>query len=77
MQHVLEHNIRNPPEGPDGQLVADFVLRLLPEAPPLQDLFDTLLEVVRDDSRWPRVKDAALTAIVTTAGMLTTMGRVS
>ena len=64
MQHVLERNIRNPPDGPDGQLVADFVLRLLPEAPPLADLLDTLLKVVHDDSRWPRVKHAALTAIV-------------
>ena len=64
MQPVLEQNIRNPPDGPDGQLVADFVLRLLPEAPPLADLSDTLLEAVRDDNRWPRVKGASLTAII-------------
>ena len=64
MKPVLERNIRNPPDGPDGQLVADFVLRLLPEAPPLADLSDTLLEAVRDEDRWPRVKNAAMTAII-------------
>ena len=64
MKPVLERNIRRPPDGPDGQLVTDFVLRLLPEAPPLANLSDTLLEVVRDEDRWPRVKNAAMTAII-------------
>lgn len=64
MKPVLEQNIRNPPDDPDGQLVVDFALRLLPEAPPLADLSDSLLEVVRDGDRWPRVKNAAMTAII-------------
>ncbi len=63
-KHVLEQNIRKPPDGPDGELVADFVLRLLCEAPPLPDLSETFLAAVRDNSRWPRVKSAALTALV-------------
>ena len=64
MKPVLEQNIRTPPDGPDGELVADFVLRLLAEAPPLAGLSDALLEVVRDDSRWPRVRNAAMKALI-------------
>ncbi len=64
MKPVLEKNIRTPPDGPDGELVADFVLRLLAEAPPLAGLSDALLEAVRDDGRWPRVRNAAMAAII-------------
>ena len=64
MQPVLERAIRNPPDGPDGELVADFVLRVLHEAPALPDLSTTLLETARDDSRWPRVRDAALSTFI-------------
>ena len=64
MQPVLERAVRNPPDGPDGELVADFVLRVLREAHPMPDLSDTLLETARDDSRWPRVRDAALTTFI-------------
>ena len=64
MQPVLERAIRNPPDGPDGELVADFVLRVLREAPVLPGLSTTLLETARDDSRWPRVRDAALRTFI-------------
>ena len=64
MASALEHSIRKPPSGPDGELVADFVLRLLREAPPLAGLSDTIFEVARDDSRWARVRHAALTAFL-------------
>lgn len=64
MAPILEHNIRKPPQGQDGELVADFVLRLLREAPPLADLSDSLLKAARDASRWPRVRNAALAAII-------------
>ena len=64
MQPVLERAIRNPPDGPDGELVADFVLRVLRQAPTLPDLSTTLLETARDDSRWPRVRDAALSTFI-------------
>ena len=63
-QPVLERAIRNPPDGPDGELVADFVLRVLHEAPALPDLSTTLLETARDDCRWPRVRDAALSTFI-------------
>ncbi len=49
MASVLEHSIRKPPSGPDGELVADFVLRLLREAPPLTSRSDTIFEAARDD----------------------------
>ncbi len=64
MKPVLEQNIRTPPDGPDGQLVADFVLRLLAEASPLADLSDVLMEAVRDNGRWPRVRNAAMKALI-------------
>lgn len=49
----------------DQQLVVELTLRLLREAAPLAGLSPLLLlNIVRDENRWPRVRDAALVALV-------------
>ena len=48
----------------EHQLVAYFVLRVLTEGAPLPDLSEILLEIVRDDTRWPRINTAALDAFI-------------
>ena len=64
MRDVFRRTLVNPPEGPDGPLVADFVLRLLAHAPALPDLAPTFLEISRDGTRWPPVRGAALDAFI-------------
>ena len=64
MRDVFRRTLVNPPEGPDGPLVVDFVLRLLAHAPPLPDLAPTFLQIARDGTRWPRVREAALDAFI-------------
>ncbi len=64
MLEALKRALSSPPDGADGPLVADFVLRLLSHAPPLPDLAPVLLEIARDGTRWPRVRDAALDAFI-------------
>ena len=64
MHDVLERTLANPPGGADGPLVVDFVLRVLRESRPLPSLAPTLLEIARDSTRWPRVRDAALNAFI-------------
>ena len=48
----------------DHQLVVEFLLQVLGHGEPLPGLQAVLLEVVRDDSRWPSVSEAALEASV-------------
>ena len=48
----------------DHQMFTDFVLRVLGEGGPLPNLSELLLEIVRDDTRWPRVNCAALDAFI-------------
>ena len=48
----------------DHQMFTDFVLHFLKEGGPLPNLSDLLLEIVRDDTRWPRVNYAALDAFI-------------
>ena len=48
----------------DHQMFTDFVLRFLREGGPLPNLSELLLEIVRDDTRWPRVNYAALDAFI-------------
>ena len=48
----------------DHQLVVEFLLRVMGHSKPLPGLQAILLEVVRDDSRWPRIAKAALYASV-------------
>ena len=48
----------------DHQLFTDFVLRLLVQGAPLPRLADKLLEVTYDNTRFPRVREAALKAFI-------------
>ena len=64
MQAALKGALANPPGGTDAPFAVDFVLRLLCEAPPLPDFAPNLLAMARDESRWPRVREAALDAYI-------------
>ena len=48
----------------DHQMFTYFVLRVLREGGPLPNLSELLLEIVRDDTRWPPVNYAALDAFI-------------
>ena len=48
----------------DHQMFTEFVLRVLREDGPLPNLSELLLEIVRDDTRWPRVNYVALDAFI-------------
>ena len=48
----------------DHQMFTGFVLDMLREGTPLPNLSKLLLEIVRDDTRWPRVNCAALDAFI-------------
>ena len=48
----------------DHQMFTYFVLRFLREGGPLPNLSELLLEIVRDDTRWPPVNYAALDAFI-------------
>ncbi len=48
----------------DHQAFTDFVLRFLGEGTPLPDIGGLLIELVRDDRRWPRVNTSALNAFI-------------
>ena len=64
MRDVVKRALVRPQDGADGPLVVDFVLRLLAHAPPLPDLAPAFLEIARDGTQWPRVREAALAAFV-------------
>ena len=48
----------------DHQLVVEFLLQVMGNGKPLPRLRGVLLEIVRDDSRWPRVTESALDASI-------------
>ena len=52
----------------DQQLVAEFLLLVLQVAPPLPGLSQTMLDIVRDDTWWPRVTEPALDAFIHNSG---------
>ena len=64
MRDVFTGVLTAPPDDGDGQLVVDFVLRLLREGPPLAGLSPLFLDIARDRKRWPRVRHAALGAFI-------------
>ena len=64
MLDVFKQMLSSPPADADGPLAADFTLRLLRHAPPLPDVAPTFLEIARDGTQWPRVRDAALDAFI-------------
>ena len=64
MEPVLKSILSDSNRDRDHQMFTDFVLRVLREGGPLPNLSELLLEIVRDDTRWPRVNYAALDAFI-------------
>ncbi len=64
MLDAIEGVLADPPKDSDSPLAVDFVLRVLREAPPLPSLAPTFLNIVRDHTQWPRVRTAALDALI-------------
>ena len=64
MESVLNAILSDSNRDRDHQMFTDFVLRVLGEGGPLPNLSELLLEIVRDDTRWPRVNCAALDAFI-------------
>ena len=71
IEPVLREILKDGDRSRDHQVFADFILRVLTEGTPLPDLGGLLpdlggllLEIVRDDTRWPRINKAALDAFL-------------
>ena len=64
MEPALRAILADPSREKEHQLFTDFVLRVLREDAPLPNLSELLLEIVRDDTRWPDVNYAALNAFI-------------
>ena len=62
MEPALREILEDGDRGDDHQMFSDFVLRVLQEGTALPSLTGVMMEVVRDDTRWPRVTTAALHA---------------
>lgn len=67
MESTLRDFLNDPRRDTDHQLVTEFLLRVLQHGPILIGLCPALLEIVYDDSRWPRVANAALDAFIHTS----------
>ena len=64
MESTLHDMLTDDRRDHDHQLVVEFLLQVMARGKPLSRLHGVLLEIVRDDSRWPRVTEAALAASV-------------
>ena len=64
MESILHELLTDDRRDSDHQLVVDFLLLIMGQAKPLPRLYGVLLDIVRDESRWPRVTKAALDASV-------------
>ena len=64
MEPVLREILNDSKRNRDHQMFTGFVLDVLTEGGPLPKLSELLLEIVRDDTRWPHVKDAARDAFI-------------
>ena len=64
MEPVLREVLEGEDRGDDHQMFTDFILRFLQEGSTLPSLAGIMIEIVRDDSRWPRVITAALHAFI-------------
>ena len=59
-KEILENDRRDQ----DHEAFTDFVLRVLRHGTPMSGLSGVLLEIVRDDTRWPRINTSALRAFM-------------
>ena len=66
MESTIRDLLRDPCRDRDHQAATDLILRALRYAAPLEGLAPVLLEVIHDDTRWPRVTKAALDAFIRT-----------
>ena len=64
MESVLAELLTSSSRSRDHQLLAEFILRVLGKGDALPGLSRILLEIVRDDSWWPRVNVPALDAFI-------------
>ena len=66
MESAIGVLLHDPRRDRDHQAATDLILRALRHGAPLADLATVLLEVIYDDTRWPRVTKAALDAFIHT-----------
>ena len=66
MASVIRDILNDPRRDTDHQAATDLLLRVLRHGQPLVELAPVLLEVIYDDTRWPRVTKAALDAFIHT-----------
>ena len=64
MESVLEELLTSSSRSRDHQLLAEFILRVLGKGEALPGLSRILLEIVRDDTWWPRINVPALDAFI-------------
>jgi len=65
MEVTLHDQLTDPCRDRDHQIVVDFLLGILRHGnTPLPNLWPTMFDIVRDDSRWPRVIHSALQAFI-------------
>ncbi len=66
MESAIRDLLHDPRRDRDHQAATDLILRALRPGAPLAGLAAVLLEVIYDDTRWPRVTKAALDAFIHT-----------
>ena len=66
MEFAMRYLLNDPRRDTDHQAATDLLLSALRHGAPLPDLATVLLEVIYDDTRWPRVTKAALDAFIHT-----------
>lgn len=64
MEPVLKEILTGPSRSRDHQMLAAFLLQVLEQGAALPGLSRILLEIVRDDTWWPRINDSALDAFI-------------
>ena len=64
MELALREVLQDGSRDKGHQIFTDFVLRVLEQGAPLPSLSETMLAIVHDDTRWPRVKESALRAFM-------------
>ena len=64
LEPVLREILSDSNRDQDHQMFTDFVLRVLNQGAPLPNLSEILLEIVRDDTWWPRLNSSALDAFI-------------
>ena len=64
MESVLEELLTSSSRSRDHQLLVEFILRVLGKGEALPGLSRILLEIVRDDTWWPRINVPALDAFI-------------